>query len=75
MTEPSQIEKMAQMCGAAVPESLAAALRSSSDPLQAGVEFAIKQCRELKEHGVRGFHFYPLNKAKAVSKVLDALRS
>ena len=75
MTEPSQIEKMAQMCGAAVPESLAAALRSSSDPLQAGIDFAIKQCRELKEHGVRGFHFYPLNKAKAVSKVLDALRS
>lgn len=73
MTDPSQIEKMAQMCGAAVPERFASDFRSSSDPFKTGVDFAIAQCRELKSRGVRGFHFYPLNKAKAVAALLDAI--
>lgn len=73
MTDPSQIEKMAQMCGASVPQRFAAELRASSDPAKTGVDFAIAQCRELKARGVKGFHFYPLNKAKAVAAVLDAI--
>lgn len=73
MTHPSQIEKMANMCGASVPEPFASALRSSANPEQVGITYAIDQCRELKNRGVRGFHFYPLNKAHAVSKVLDAI--
>ncbi len=72
-TDRLSIEKMAQMCGASVPERFAAELRASSDPAKTGVDFAIAQCRELKARGVKGFHFYPLNKAKAVAAVLDAI--
>jgi methylenetetrahydrofolate reductase (NADPH) len=41
---------------------------------EVGVEYSIAQCEELRSWGVPGFHFYSLNKAAAVKRVLDALR-
>ncbi|MGL4369973.1 MAG: methylenetetrahydrofolate reductase [NAD(P)H] [Spirochaetota bacterium] len=74
LTAPQQVEKIAAMCGAHVPDSLVRALNSAASPedaAQAGIDFAVKQCLELKAHGVKGFHFYPLNKAYAVEKILQ----
>jgi methylenetetrahydrofolate reductase (NADPH) len=73
MTDPAQIEKLAQMCGASVPEKFASDLRTSANPFKTGVDYAIAQCLDLRTRGIKGFHFYPLNKAKAVAKVLDAI--
>jgi methylenetetrahydrofolate reductase (NADPH) len=76
MSSASQIEKMAVMCGAKIPDSLADALKSAATPdeaVDAGIDFAIAQCLDLKKHGVRGFHFYPLNKAESVIPILEAV--
>jgi len=77
MTSAAQIEKMAVMCGAMVPASLADALNNAATPedaQQAGIDFAVTQCLELKARGVKGFHFYPLNKASVVQQILERIK-
>ncbi|HVJ86198.1 MAG TPA: methylenetetrahydrofolate reductase [NAD(P)H] [Caulifigura sp.] len=77
ITEFSRIKRITQMCGAAFPAALASRLEAVQDDLQAqfeiGVEYAIEQCRELVEAGVRGMHFYALNRSHACERILDAL--
>ncbi|MBI2981521.1 MAG: methylenetetrahydrofolate reductase [NAD(P)H] [Deltaproteobacteria bacterium] len=72
-----QIEKITRMCGARVPEALhEKLLRNESDPeaiREIGIQHAILQCRELIERGSPGIHFYTLNKAYSVGKVVRAL--
>ncbi len=71
-----QIERMVQLSGANIPSSLKAVLENCANDdeiASAGIDFAISQCAELIKYGVSGFHFYPLNKANAVSRVLNAL--
>ncbi|MGD8318487.1 MAG: methylenetetrahydrofolate reductase [NAD(P)H] [Myxococcales bacterium] len=65
--------------GTTVPESLEAALRNAGDDeeagLEAGVEFAAKQCRGLLEGGAPGLHFYTLNRSKATLRTVGKLRA
>ena len=77
ITEFARIQRITAMCGAAIPQSLASRLESVKDDKQAqysiGVEFAISQCRELIDQGVKGIHFYILNKSQAGREILDGL--
>lgn len=41
---------------------------------QIGVEWAIRQCRELVSRGVPGLHFYALNKSPACEAILNEIR-
>lgn len=72
-----QIEKVASMCGAKIPEALHDDLKKvASDPQamkDVGVRHAIAQCRDLKARGVPGIHFYILNKSDSVRKILENL--
>lgn len=40
---------------------------------QYGIDYATKQCEELMNFGVDGFHFYTLNKAYSVAQILENL--
>lgn len=72
-----QLEKMASLCKVEVPETLAKVLEQHKDDKdyikKYGTEFASNQCIELLQKGVRGLHFYTLNKADAVSEILSNL--
>jgi methylenetetrahydrofolate reductase (NADPH) len=74
----SQIERFTKMCGATIPEELHERLNAVQDDpaivMAAGIEHAIKQCRELLERGAPGLHFYTLNKSHATRSILAALR-
>ena len=56
-------------------EFVAALERATSDAEQfeVGVEFAIRQVRELIDAGVPGLHFYVLNQSPAAVRVLQAV--
>lgn len=59
-----------------IPEELAAQIRNCKDDKEAkevGIEWGIRQCRELLEHGVPGIHFYTMSAAESVEKIADKL--
>ncbi len=39
-----------------------------------GLQFALKQCRELLNNGVSGLHFYTMNRANTVVSIVETLR-
>lgn len=73
----TQIKKFTALCGARLPAALLEKLEALGDDDQAvmdyGIEYACRQCTELLQAGAPGLHFYTLNKAGPVSKILAGL--
>jgi methylenetetrahydrofolate reductase (NADPH) len=63
--------------GTTIPPRLEEALRSAEGDneasLQAGVDFAAEQCRDLLAQGAPGIHFYTLNRSKATLQTVAKL--
>ncbi|MCU0711308.1 MAG: methylenetetrahydrofolate reductase [NAD(P)H] [Pirellula sp.] len=71
----AQIQRIASLCKASLPDSFIARLQANADAdwqYKVGVEFAQAQVAELLREGVPGVHFYVLNKSQATSEVLRA---
>ncbi|MDD3013435.1 MAG: methylenetetrahydrofolate reductase [NAD(P)H] [Candidatus Gastranaerophilales bacterium] len=77
VTNIAQIERMVAMSGTKIPENLTNSLKKFENYPDAikklGVEFAIKQCKELLKNDIPGIHFYPLNRSFATDCVLKEL--
>ena len=77
VTSYARIKRITAMCGSAFPEEFASALEAVKEDeagqFEVGVDWAVKQCRELLDEGVPGMHFYVLNKAAATERILDAV--
>ena len=69
--------RMAELAlGARIPASLLRAVSRCADDAavsRVGVHWATEQCRDLLEHGVRGLHFYTLNRSDATRTIYDNL--
>jgi methylenetetrahydrofolate reductase (NADPH) len=78
ITRVGQVERMAQMCGAAIPEPLRRELHARGEDAEAvldfGVAYATLQCAELLAAGAPGVHFYTLNRSPATRAILSALK-
>jgi methylenetetrahydrofolate reductase (NADH) len=78
ITQVGQIERMAAMCGASIPEGLRRELRLRDESPEAvldfGVAYATLQCSELLAAGAPGIHFYTLNRSPATRAILGALK-
>ncbi len=75
VTNLSQIQRIATLCKAKLPESFIHRLGENTDPnwqFSVGVEFAQRQVAELLNNGIPGVHFYVLNKSQATAEVLKA---
>ena len=75
----AQVEKIAGLCGAEIPAGLQRSLEAAgADPeaaAEVGVDWCIEQCSGLLEAGVEGIHYYVLNKARVMEKVMAGLRA
>jgi len=69
--------KFCKLCGATVTGELKEIFEPVQDDkeatLEAGIQFAARQCRELLDGGAPGLHFYCLNKAEPAATVLSKL--
>jgi methylenetetrahydrofolate reductase (NADPH) len=78
ITRVGQLERMASMCGSAIPDGLRDELHAREDDAEAvldfGVAYATLQCSELLAAGAPGIHFYTLNRSPATRAILSALK-
>ncbi len=72
VTNKSQVQRMAEMSGAAFPQELAHRLAKVDDPEEVrriGVEAATELCAQLLDAGAPGLHFYTLNRSSATREI------
>jgi methylenetetrahydrofolate reductase (NADPH) len=78
ITRVGQVQRMAEMCGSAIPDALRGELHAREDDAEAvldfGVAYATLQCAELLAAGAPGIHFYTLNRSPATRAILSALK-
>jgi methylenetetrahydrofolate reductase (NADPH) len=78
ITHAGQVERMASMCGASIPDGLRRELHARDENPEAmldfGVAYATLQCAELLAGGAPGIHFYTLNRSPATRAILSALK-
>ncbi len=72
-----KIVEFAGFCNTTVPKEILdrmePVLDMPEEMRKLGVEFAVRQCEDLREHGVHYFHFYTMNRSDSVSEILEAL--
>lgn len=72
-----QIRKFVALCGATIPRRLAERLdglaTDDAGAAEFGIEYATRQCETLLRRGIPGLHFYTLNKAPSVGRILANL--
>jgi methylenetetrahydrofolate reductase (NADPH) len=77
ITSKSGMVRMAELAlGARIPAALLRAVGRCSDDravARVGIHWATEQCRDLLHTGVRGIHFYTLNKSDATPQIYDNL--
>lgn len=78
ITQFNQVERFAKMSCAEIPADFVARLEKFSanngDVAKVGIEYAVKQCEGLLNHGVKGLHFFTLNKSDATLRIYDAIK-
>lgn len=78
ITSIEGLKRMAELSGGTnFPASLLRSIyRCQDDPVsvaRVGVHWATEQCRDLIDRGVRGIHFYTLNKSDATRQIYETL--
>jgi len=77
ITNYHQLVRITKFCGASIPEQVVRDLEAIQHDPEAvhayGIEYAVRQCRELIDHGVAGLHFYTLNQSKATHEIIRKL--
>jgi methylenetetrahydrofolate reductase (NADPH) len=77
ITTYSQLLRFTQMSRTAVPPDLEDRMKThENDPkklYQTGMDYTIKQCRNLLLTGAPGLHFYTLNKSRATVEIFETL--
>jgi methylenetetrahydrofolate reductase (NADPH) len=78
ITDYAGLKRFCERCGASIPKEvhdLFGPLEGdAARTLDAGLRFAVKQCRELLDGGAPGIHLYTLNKLQPSEKILTAIR-
>ncbi|MHA1992112.1 MAG: methylenetetrahydrofolate reductase [Candidatus Hodarchaeales archaeon] len=76
LTSKKQLRSLPKTYHINVPPDLTKRILAvdDTDVLDIGIQWAYEQCKELLEIGVPGIHFYVLENASVVSKVIEKLK-
>ena len=78
ITDYNSLVRFCNLCGATVTDELKRIFEpiqaDKEKTLEAGITFAVKQCRELLDGGAPGIHFYALNKYHPVDTILKEIQ-
>jgi methylenetetrahydrofolate reductase (NADPH) len=74
-----QIQRVTGMCGSSIPPTLQSELNLALDDDDKAHEIGVRQCisqaKDLIANGVKGIHFYVLNKTTHIRQIMEAIRS
>ncbi len=77
LADVAKVKQFASICRATIPKEIEEKMeRLKANPAEmekAGLDFTIRQCRDLLKNGIRRVHFYTLNKFQVTKTVLDAI--
>ena len=77
ITTAKQLGTTVSLSGSSVPKELADLIATYGDDKEdmrkAGVDYAIRQIRDLKEHGVDGIHIYSMNRVKSTRELCSMI--
>lgn len=77
ITSAKQIGTTITLAGSSVPKALADIIASYGDDPEemrrAGIDYAIRQIRDLQENGVNHIHLYTMNKPKMAKEIAEAI--
>jgi methylenetetrahydrofolate reductase (NADPH) len=75
VTSRSQVDRISAMNGTSIPAALAEILGAAGeDARDPGIEYALKQCADLLDHGAAGIHLYTFNLSNSSVQVINRLR-
>jgi methylenetetrahydrofolate reductase (NADPH) len=73
----AQVRRFTSLCGSKIPAGLETQLvkvdHDDDGAVALGIEYATRQCEGLIKFGVRGLHFYSLNKSYSVQAICKNL--
>lgn len=74
ITSSKQLGTSVSLSGSSVPKELADIIakygEDKEDMRKAGMDYAIRQILDLKEHGVDGIHIYTMNRPKTTAEIV-----
>ncbi len=77
ITTAGQLGTTVSLSGSSVPKKLADLIAvygdNKEDMRKAGIDYAVSQIRDLKEHGVDGIHIYSMNKIKTTREICSQI--
>jgi len=79
ITDYPALVRFCAMCGSSIPKAVHDIFKPIAEDrektLAAGIEFCLKQSRDLLKGGAPGLHFYTLNKTHPIDVIITELRS
>lgn len=77
ITTAKQLGTTVSLSGSSVPKKLADLIATHGDNKEdmrkAGIDYAVNQILDLKEHGVDGIHIYSMNKLKTTTEICSQI--
>ncbi len=71
-----QVEKMVKLAKITVPKNVQENISKLKDKdlIEFGIEYATSQCEDLIKNGIKGLHFYTLNKSYSTNQILNNIK-
>jgi len=77
LTDIAKVKQFASICRTTIPknieESMANLAKDPQEQEKAGIDFTIRQCRDLIKNGAGKLHFFTLNKPNVIKSILEAI--